>query len=100
MTATAWNQAMKSRRLAQEAKQRLKDSEASLEKLVQSEQVELAKAAAPVLPADIALEKFEVPPRKSDVDVDEVLLVWLPWRVAADGDAKPAYALPDARPAD
>jgi hypothetical protein len=100
MTATAWNQAMKSRRLAQEAKQRLKDSEAALEKLVQSEQAELAKAAAPVQPADVMLDKLEVPPRKSDVDVDEVLLVWLPWRVAADGDATPAYALPDARPAD
>ena len=94
MTASSWNQAMKSRRLAKEAKQRLKSSQAALEKLAQDEQDELAKAAVLVRPADIKLDKIEVPPRKSDVDVDEVVLVWLPWRRSSDGQITPAYTLP------
>ena len=36
------------------------------------------RAAAPVRPADVPLEKLDVPPRKGDIDVDEVLLVWMP----------------------
>ncbi|MEX2187848.1 MAG: ATP-binding protein, partial [Pirellulales bacterium] len=35
----------------------------------------------------LALDGVEVKPRKSDVDVSRVVLVWRPWRVAADGEA-------------
>jgi hypothetical protein len=41
----------------------------------------------------VPIERTEVAPRKSDVDVDQVLLAWLPWRTSDDGSAKPAYTL-------
>jgi hypothetical protein len=42
--------------------------------------------------ADAALDSVRIAPRKSDLAVDPLLLVWLPWRVAANGEAQPAYA--------
>jgi hypothetical protein len=94
MTVGAWNQAMKSRRLAAQAKKVVQEKTAALEKLAHDEQNDLAQLEAPLPPAVVPLTKLDVPPRKSDVDVDEVLLVWLPWRTATDGRATPAYALP------
>lgn len=94
MTVGAWNQAMKSRRLALQAKKVVQEKTAALEKLAHDEQNELALLEAPLPPAVVPLTKLDVPPRKSDVDVDDVLLVWLPWRTASDGRTTPAYALP------
>jgi hypothetical protein len=45
---------------------------------------------------DIALEAVQVPARKGDLDVAPLVLVWTPWRVAADGSAQPAWAAPSA----
>jgi hypothetical protein len=33
-----------------------------------------------------------VAPRKGDLDVEPLVLVWLPWRIAANGDAQPAFS--------
>jgi hypothetical protein len=44
-----------------------------------------------LVPAALKLEKFELAPRKSDIAVDEVMLVWLPWWVDRSGNARPAY---------
>jgi DNA helicase HerA-like ATPase len=41
--------------------------------------------------ADAALAQLRVAPRKSDLEVEPLELVWLPWRVAASGDAQPAF---------
>ena len=78
MTSTVWNQAMKSRTLAAKAKRAVKENGASLEKLLANQQAELARFEAAIPPAALEITKLEVPPRKADVDVDEVLLVWLP----------------------
>jgi hypothetical protein len=48
------------------------------------------------LDAQFDANKFEIEPlplspRKGDVDVDEISLLWLPWRVDAAGRAEPAY---------
>jgi hypothetical protein len=94
MTVGAWNQAMKSRRLAAQAKKVVQEKTAALEKLVNEE---LLRVEAPLPPAVVPLTKLDVPPRKSDVDVDEVLLVWLPWRMASDGRATQAYSFPQAQ---
>jgi hypothetical protein len=94
MTAGAWNQAMKQRRQAAQAKKVVKEKQAALEKLAHDEQDELKRLDAPLSPSSVPVEKTDVAPRKSDVDVDEVLLVWLPWRVAADGRESAAYKLP------
>jgi hypothetical protein len=98
MTAGLWNQAMRSRRLAGQAKKALRDKQSELEKLKSAEQSDLQQLAAPLPPAVVPVTKLEAPPRKSDVDVDEVLLVWMPWRTAADGRAAPAYTMPKASP--
>ncbi|MEX2315700.1 MAG: hypothetical protein WD669_01020 [Pirellulales bacterium] len=39
----------------------------------------------------LEIEPLSVPPRKGDVDVNEVSLIWLPWRVDAAGRAEPVY---------
>ena len=39
----------------------------------------------------ISIEPYEVKPRKSDITVDEIGLVWLPWTLTEDGHAEPAY---------
>jgi len=44
----------------------------------------------------IALEPLRVAARKGDLDVEPLLLVWTPWRVAADGSAQPAWSDPSA----
>jgi hypothetical protein len=37
------------------------------------------------------ISKVQVSPRKSDIAVGEVALVWAPWRKGADGFPAPAY---------
>lgn len=37
-------------------------------------------------PANLVLEKIEVQPRKSDIAVGQVMLVWLPWFVDGEND--------------
>jgi hypothetical protein len=39
----------------------------------------------------IGLARIAIKPRKSDIDVDSVALVWLPWSVETQGRAKPLY---------
>jgi len=41
-------------------------------------------------PEDLSIEPYEVTPRKSDIDVEEVILVWIPFVVDADGLVEPA----------
>jgi hypothetical protein len=78
VTNTLWNQAMKSRRLAAQAKKTMQESAAALEKLKDDEQAELARLDVAIPPAVVPLTKIDVAPRKADIDVDEVLLVWMP----------------------
>jgi hypothetical protein len=40
--------------------------------------------------ADAALEELRVAPRKGDLEVEPLVLLWTPWRVGADGSAAPA----------
>ena len=40
--------------------------------------------------ATVVLRKVQVSPRKSDIAVGEVALVWAPWRKGADGFPTPA----------
>jgi hypothetical protein len=46
---------------------------------------EIAALGTPGDPATIAIRSAEVTPRKSDIAVAEVSLVWTPWRTGADG---------------
>jgi hypothetical protein len=68
---------------------------ARLAELEQSCQQEIAALEARGVEA-VALEELRVPARKADLDVEPLLLVWTPWRVAADGNAQPAWSQPGA----
>jgi hypothetical protein len=39
----------------------------------------------------LSLRSVQVTPRKSDIAIGEVALVWAPWRTGADGFPAPAY---------
>ena len=41
--------------------------------------------------SSIVLKPVAVTPRKSDIAVGEIALVWMPWRVGADGFPAPAF---------
>ena len=51
-------------------------------------------AALRVASAEPVLEELPLRPRKSDTQVERVALVWLPYRVGADGRAEPAFPAP------
>jgi hypothetical protein len=51
----------------------------------------VAKAMAAYDPAGIVLRPVQATPRKSDVAVGEIALVWAPYRRGADGFPGPAY---------
>jgi hypothetical protein len=66
------------------------------EKLAQLEQeltAEIDAAEATWRPAEFHLEELPVRPRKTDLQVQQLSLIWLPWRIGAEGVAEPAYAL-------
>jgi hypothetical protein len=95
VTQTLWKQAMRSRDLAAKAKKTLKDKTAARQLLQSQHEAELKLLDVPLPPSVVPIKNFDVASRKSDVDVDEVLLVWLPWRAGADGRPAPAYQLPE-----
>jgi hypothetical protein len=41
----------------------------------------------------LAITPFELKPRKGDITVDHVSLIWLPYRINATGTAEPVYEL-------
>jgi hypothetical protein len=61
------------------------------ERLEQEYQEALARLDAQFSPSSVKIEPIELKPHKSDIDVDKVSLVWLPWRVDASGRAEPVY---------
>jgi hypothetical protein len=48
-------------------------------------------------PENLALEAIEIPPRKTDIKVKQVSLVWIPWQIDADGIATPLINLPSLK---
>jgi hypothetical protein len=42
-------------------------------------------------PNRIELDPTEVPPRKSDLNVGDPLILWMPWQINADGRQRPLY---------
>ncbi len=52
---------------------------------------ESAQLAQTLDGASVALREVAVPPRKSDLAVGEIALVWRPWRRGADGLPAPAH---------
>ncbi|MCP5327444.1 MAG: ATP-binding protein [Sinobacteraceae bacterium] len=59
--------------------------------LQQEGEAEIAKLAASLEETSVALRSVAVAPRKSDLAIGEVALVWMPWRRGNDGFPAPAY---------
>ena len=81
-------------------------AEASLEKLIaehqdleQERDEQILKLESSFDPQRLALERIELKPRKADIEVDSVALVWLPWCVDTQGHAEPLCeeSLPPSR---
>ncbi|MEZ4215681.1 MAG: DUF87 domain-containing protein [Myxococcota bacterium] len=56
----------------------------------------VAALEEPIAADDLDVEELRIAPRKSDVAIEELLLVWTPWRVDATGIATPAFETPAA----
>ena len=54
-------------------------------------QEQLKQLDASINSATVQIAPLELKPQKSDIEVDRVSLIWLPWRIDANGDATPAY---------
>jgi hypothetical protein len=91
VTTTSAGAAMRERQQQSKAQDQLAAAQADLEKVQADLQAELDGLHAALTPESLKLEKLELPPRKADIAVDEVSLVWLPWWVANNGNARPAY---------
>jgi hypothetical protein len=68
----------------------LKEKLAALQSECETETEQLTRSLDA---ANVALRRVELPPRKSDLAVGEVALLWAPWRRGADGFAGAAYEL-------
>jgi hypothetical protein len=73
---------------AEETVQTLTDS---LEEIEAEFQEEVRSLRESLNPAAMEISEFLVRPRKSDISVTRVTLVWLPWLVDSTGVAKPAH---------
>ena len=51
---------------------------------------EIAKIQSEMSSENLDLESLSVQPRKADINVEKVVLAWLPWYTAADGSLQPA----------
>ena len=83
--------AMRERGQQSRAEQRLEDKQIALEELEDELQRQMTEIEIDFEPGNLDLEKLEVPLRKSDTTVDPIRLVWLPWRIDANGATQPAY---------
>jgi len=91
ISTSSANQAMRERGEQSRARGRLEDKQDQLEELEEELQVAIEQIDMNCDPKNIEFEKLEVAPRKSDIAVDRVHLVWLPWRIDADGFDQTIY---------
>ena len=101
LSATTINKASTAMRSATRTAEQQADVGAAnetLESLVQKREQLNADCAAEVAeiekqaePESLQLSELQVKPKKADIVVDRVSLIWLPYRVDAGGSATPAY---------
>ena len=91
VSSSSARQAMRERGEQSRAEQKLEDKLIDLEELEVELEDKLEQIELDFEPGNLDLGKFEVSPRKSDIAVDQVQLLWLPWRIDADGTAVCEY---------
>jgi hypothetical protein len=87
----ALNSAVTERGQQSNAQLELEKAVQDRERLEQEFQESLAKLQTQFNPSNLKLEPVELKPQKSDIEVTKVSLVWLPWRIDANGRAEPVY---------
>lgn len=70
---------------------KLEEAEAGLEQLESEQQDALEELNEKFDPQNLEFDRLEVKPRKADISIGKVTLVWLPWRVDTEGNAEPVY---------
>ena len=64
-----------------------------LEDLERKFREEAARLQSDFGPEDLILQEIRIRPRKTDIRVDDLALVWTPWKVNRDGIAEPLFKL-------
>jgi hypothetical protein len=59
--------------------------------LEQEFEEEIATVRDSADPSLLTLDKTQIRPRKSDISLERIVLVWTPWRVGAEGIAEPLF---------
>ncbi len=90
-SATAARQAATERGQAQRALVKLEAAIEALDELERERDEAIELLREQFDPERLDLDSIEVRPRKSDIDVDRVTLVWLPYAVNAEGIRLPVY---------
>jgi hypothetical protein len=73
------------------AEQRLRELGQKLEELEAEFEQETAQRSERFDPGQVEIEARPLRPRKSDIAVEQVALVWTPWRVSPEGIAERAF---------
>jgi len=66
---------------------------AERDELLKRIEQEAGALTASLDPANVALEKIRIAPRKSDIAIGRIVLAWEPWRAGPDGFPRPASTL-------
>jgi hypothetical protein len=90
-TVSAAKKAAAERSQSARADEQLQNMIAAKVDLETQRDVELAEVASRFDPTHLKFDKADIRPRKADIDVQQVALVWLPYRIDAQGQAVPAY---------
>ncbi len=73
------------------AEEKLETLEQKMKQMRQRTEQEIEKIDAAYQPDQLELEALNVRPRKSDIKVQPITVVWTPWLVDSAGIAQPAY---------
>ena len=75
------------------AQEDVEELQEELEEMEEEFKQEIAEMESAINIDEIELEELSVRPRKTDIAISKLALVWLPWRVDSTGIAEPAYSL-------
>ena len=85
------SQVMRERGQQTRAEQSLEDKKIALQEFLDQREEQIAQIELDYQPNNLPLECKEISPRKSDISIDPIVLVWLPWQIDAAGNAQLAY---------
>ena len=73
------------------AKETVEALNEDMELLEEEFEIETEKLELNASPENLELDEVEIKPRKSDLSIDKIVLVWTPWRVDSTGIAERAF---------